>query len=716
MSRLVVQELLGNWLSEIGSRGYRGLVVAHSSDTLGETAWLTEFIIRKTGVLPLCIAPSEFKKVLAPSCSRVLSPSAMEQLLGMTNKYVVVVTQRLLRPNLLAAAIETVAYGGAVLLVVPPLQNWNPGGEYSIGTYKRYLINRLLKCRSLFWYDSDRGVVYVNRIPEGKAVSAQKPEDYEPSSPLPKALLNVAATLDQAIALDRIIGFLRKKGRSILILGDRGRGKSGLLALTLAYLIKTGQVGFVPVTAPSPWSAQSLFTVLSLALKELNIKHWMIKRYGVVVGVAGPWFHVRYHTPDKTQPGAYTVIDEAAALGPSRLRILFANSPRVITASTIHGYEGSGRILAKITYELLKEPRLIVELKTPVRYAVNDPLEDWVYKTFMLRVEPPEKPGEFDLERVSFKKVNRTILAEDYEEFEKLYSILVEAHYRNEPDDLALILDASHHELFALYTGNEPVAVADTAIETSELPYEARMIYDILARIHSGTVPKGLRVVRIAVLSSLQRRGLGSKLLRHIEDWARANGFSWIGAVFGRPEVLGFWLKNGYLPIHISPLPNRTTGEHNIGVAKPLNTQGEELVYRASADLLTRVLFSSHNLYRSLPVEVHALILKGSPRLANKTPRPPQLSDEQLLRARKFLKGEIDAESILDVAYVAVLNYVWRKGGLYDFSESERRIIAGRLLQGRPMRELLPVVGSREDYTRLLKYTVTKLLELEVNK
>ncbi len=697
-------------------RGFRGLVLAHSSSVFSEASWLSKLVMEETGVKPVCVVPSEARKALSSHCARVLSPAAIEQLLGTTNKYVVVVTQRLLRPNLLAAAIETVAYGGAVLLVVPPLQNWNPGGEYSIGTYKRYLINRLLKCKSLFWYDSDRGVIYVNRIPEGKAIHAQKPEDYKPSNPLPKALLNVAATLDQAAALDRIVGFLREKGRSVLVLGDRGRGKSGLLALTLAYLIKTGQVGFVPVTAPSPWSVQSLFTVLLLSLKELGIRHWMIKRYGIVVGVAGPWFHVRYHTPDKAQPGAYTVVDEAAALGPLRLRILFANSPRVIAASTIHGYEGSGRILAKITYELLKEPRLIVELKTPVRYAANDPLEDWVYKTFMLRVEPSEKPGELSLERVSFKKVDRTVLAENYGEFEKLYSILVEAHYRNEPDDLALILDASHHELFALYRGDEPVAVADTAIETSELPFEARMIYDIFAQTHPGTVPRGLRVVRIAVLPSLQRRGLGSKLLRHVEDWARTNGFSWIGAVFGRPEVLSFWLKNGYLPIHISPLPNRITGEHNIGVAKPLNKQGEGLVYKASADLLTRVLFSSHNLYRSLPVEVHALILKGSPRLANKTPRPPQPSDEQLLRARKFLKGEIDAESILDVAYIAVLNYVWRKGGLYEFSEAEQRIIAGRLLQGRSMRELLPVIGSKDEYTKLLKSTVTKLLELEVSQ
>ncbi len=704
--RLLALRGLCDWLEELrGLGGYRGLVVAHSSDVYG----VAELLAR---VLPgpvTCVAPVEGRPRLRPVCGRLLSPSAIEELLGSESGSVVLAVPRLLRPNLFAAAAETVRAGGVVAVAAPPLGEWNPGGGMSIGAYRRYLLRRLGEARSIYWFDADSGTVYASRLPGGRAEAPEGPAGYRARSPVPRALLEAAATREQAEAMDTIIEFLRGRGRSVLVLGDRGRGKSGLLGLLLAYLVHSHMVGFVPVTAPSPWGVQSMFRVLSGALEGLRIKHWEIRRGQLVIGVAGPWFHIRYHTPDHVQPGPYLVVDEAAAVGPVRLRALAARSPRLLAATTVHGYEGSGRILSHMVERLLPAPRLVVELRTPVRYPPGDPLEEWVYETFMLRAEPGPPPSRAEEARPV--ALDRGKLVEDQELLRRVYALLVSAHYRNEPDDLALLLDAPHHRLYALLAPDGPVAVADVAEETPETPWEARILYDKLASATpSAAGLRGWRVVRIAVHPDLQRRGHGSRLLRAIEDQGRGSGVDWMGAIYGRPVVTRFWLSNEYLPVYVSPMPNRATGEHNIGVAKPLSPRGSRAVLEAASDTLARLLDAAHSLYRSIDTDTAALLATGSPLLAGALP-PRRLQRGQEARARAVAAGQMEPEQALDAARILAWSMAAHYGGLWPLPWGERRAVAARVLQGRSLRELRHLYRL-EELRSLLHAAIALMLSL----
>ena len=80
---------------------------------------------------------------------------------------------------------------------------------------------------------------------------------------------------------------------------------------------------------------------------------------------------------------------------PCWLAVLLSSCPPVLQASTIHGYEGTGRSLSiKLIQQLRKEnvgaesasvisasgARVLREitLETPIRYAAGDPVEAWL--------------------------------------------------------------------------------------------------------------------------------------------------------------------------------------------------------------------------------------------------------------------------------------------------------------------------------------------------
>ncbi|BEP17133.1 tRNA(Met) cytidine acetyltransferase TmcA [Pyrofollis japonicus] len=696
------------WLTYLRETRYRGLVLLHSA-TIAQTVSTIARRLKDFYSRVVCIAPRDMRRYIS-NCDTLLSPSAIEKLLGTDNEAVIIATPKLLRPNLVAAAAETIISSGILVLVAPPLDDWNPGGTMSIGLYKRYLIESLYTMRSLFWADIDRDTIFIERLPN-KAPGSVQERSYEPKSHVHRELLDLALTQDQAIGLDMLVHHFRsKRGRGAFIVGDRGRGKSGLLGLFAAYLIASHMVGFLPITAPSPWNVQSFFRVLARALDTIRVRRYRIIRRGdIIIGISGPWFHVRYHTPDRVEPGSFTIVDEGAALGPLRLRLIAYRAPRIAIATTIHGYEGSGRILSKIVENIVPAPRITIELQTPVRYPPGDPLEEWVYDTFMLRIDVEQRPIEVDMSKIRITEVDRARLVSNRKELRKLYSILVLAHYRNEPDDLALILDAPHHKLYAAYMGDEAVAVADVSIESGSSPYEARIIPDLLASSNPDALGlKGFRIVRIAVHPSMQRRGIGSYLLRYIEDGARKQGLDWVGASFGRPDVIRFWLKNGYSIAYVSPLPSKATGEHNIAVVKPVGNHAESIITGIAKDMLRKLLLAGHTLYRGVPVETMAYILEGAPRLSQKI--LGELTKEQIYRLKRAIQGSLDIESILDSYWLLLVNTILCRGGLYDIDYDERLPIIARLIQGKSLGDIVAITGKAGNEIRDLLLRKLKAL------
>jgi tRNA(Met) cytidine acetyltransferase len=692
------REALRLLASRLAETGWRGLALAHHrSHTLAAVEAL-----EAVGAEPascIGVADRAARRSLGGYCSRLVSPARYQEILGGESRVALVAVDGLLRPNILAAAAETVVAGGLLLIAAGPRGSWNPAPPGGRGVYRGYLASSLERSRSHAWVDLEAGETLSLRLPEGRPPPRAPPRPGGARG-LPARLASMAATEDQLRGLVEASRALRGRARTILILGDRGRGKSFLLGLTLAYAVWARQAGRVHVVAPHPAGLQSLFRGLLGGLDSLGLGSVARRRLegGHVVRVWGPWFSVFYQPPDAAEPAPLLVVDEAASIGVARVRRLSWRSGRLLAASTVHGYEGSGRALIHLLERDLPRPLVRLELSEPIRYHAGDPLEEWVLSTFHLDAEPPTL-GEAEARASRCVRIDPPTLAGELGLLRHLMGILAQAHYRFEPDYILALLESPNHEVYALQAGDAPVAAADMAVEEPGLEEAARLGTRLLS-IHSPRAGEALavRVVRIAVAPSLQRRGLGTKLLRCLEERARSLGADVALALFSRHEVLPFWARAGYLVAYISPRYNRATGEKNILVARGLTGRGRSVVEEASSAFRVRFLLSLQSIYRDVAAERVPLILDSTSPASSV---PLRLSADMERRLRLFLGGSIDLEQAMDAVWLLAFSCLAQRApSSLGFSGREAVALAARILQGKPLNEVAYTLGSSIEEAR----------------
>lgn len=695
------------WLEHLDERGYRGLVIVHGRSVA--PALLASLL---SGREVLVLASSSRRGSWKWTGWRVESPARVQRLLGGEYDAVIVDVEPLLLPNLLAAVAEMVRAPGVLVIVADCPWQWDPGGWLGSGGYARYLEYSLDSMSALLRLDLCGGRVVESRLPP---VRGEKP--WPPGPPrlddreylmVPRVLRELVATRDQGEALRAAWRFARGGYRTLLFTGDRGRGKSAALGLALALLTLRKDVGFVTVTAPSLESVQSLFRMLVAALRKAGINHRVLAKGDVVYGVRGPWFHVRFHTLEEVyEPGGLLVIDEAAAVGPHRLRMLARKARRLMAATTIHGYEGSGRTLLHMVESILPQPMIRVELKTPVRYPPGDPLEDWLYETFVLRRLLGDERYE-PLLPVECVSMNGWRLASDPWLARLAYEVLSEAHYRNEPDDLALMLDSPYYRVYILRDSRGvPIAVAEVSLEWLA-PRERRMLTSITGLWGYRVA----RIVRIAVRTELQGRGFGSRLLRCVEHGVSVLGGEVVGAVYSRGVVTRFWLANGYRVVYISPRFNKATGEKNIAVAKSISAPLSAIA-ELEYNMRLRLLIAGQSVYRDLPAEVLVDMLRVEPLLS--TVPPLGLTEWQERVLDSFLRGELDHEAAWDAVWASVVSILARRG--LRLEDKEAVALVARLVQGKPLSEVAALLGvDRAEAARIVDSAARRLVRAELER
>ena len=698
-------ELVADYVGAVRASGYRCLLVVHAADidgAVGEVAG----VLRGSCIL---VAPS---RIRAPRGCKAAGPGGFERLLGGEADYVVLASDGLLRPNVIAGMAGVVRGGGLLVLVVPPLERWDPG--LGRGVFRRYLLSSLSEARCILWLDADgnRVILYRQppREPPGRrgGCTEQRGSEWLGGAGAAGRLARLAVTCDQARALLEFSRFLGGRERSFLVIGDRGRGKSYLLGLAVALAARRGVAGDVPVVAPSAASLASFFRGLLAGLRALGVRHRVRKGGGDVVAVVGPWGRVYHVEPDEAKPSGFIVFDEAAAAGLARVRRLSWKSGRVLLATTIHGYEGSGRVFQHMLLDVLPKPVIQVELREPIRYPENDPLEEWVNTVFTLKPGEVETPPEpVALEECSYESVSPEELAGQAGLLRELLQLLALAHYRTEPDYLLTILESDNHTVHMLRCKGRLVAAADLAFEEWRVDVEeaARLTLKTLW-LQTGREPAGVRaarVVRIAVHPKLQRRGLGSMLLRKLEDYARGRGADMVSALFGRHDVIGFWERNSYTLFYVSPRYNRATGEKNLGFAKPLTERGKGILWEASRRARLKLIFSAHAVYRDLAAEKLAKLLT----LTRPATLPPPAIDGEAVR--RYLEGLVDHEQVFDQLYLLV-THTLAGGGEKLLGERERVLLAARFLQGKPLGEAAEYAGVNVEEAQKLMRNAIKTL------
>lgn len=644
-----------------------------------------------------------------------ISPLDARKLLGYEYDSVLIDMDHGLEPNLVGIVGDMVRRGGVLVLAsTRGYSDLRLGFRGGLSYYTSYLKKRFLEARNVLVIDLAENNVITGRVVKGKGVFRLV------SLSIPgfrKALSEFMVTPSQYEWIKKFLSFMASGRRLLLGIGDRGRGKSAATGMALALGYVKGYYSEVPVIASSIYGVQSLFKFLIEVLKLLNVPYRAVVKQGLIWGVELRDGRIYYVEPWKITRGyRVVVIDEAAAIGISRLRNILSSSRKTIATTTIHGYEGTGHVSVKTLRSLIKA-RVEHLFREPTRYPLSDPLEEWLYDTFLLNVEPIEPRID---SHISYVVVDKSMLVGDYQFLRSIYGILILAHYRNEPNDLALLLDHPKHQVRILVNSNaQPLAVAQVSAEGPLSEEDVRILES------GGNIPGVLlldkvfkqgvkayelilwRIVRIAVPPSIQRRGLGSKLLASIEGEAKSKGVDAIGAIFSGHEALGFWIKNGYRVFYISPRYNRITGEKNIAVIKALTSRAVPVVENTIKLFKRHLLLSASTVYRDLAAEKIALTLSSS---RVNVELGICLDEIDVERLRKYLERKRLHESVYDSIHKAVLLYLAQS----SFNLDSRELIAviARSLQGKSMSEVAKILDvSSEEALRIVDKAYRMIVE-----
>lgn len=480
-----------------------------------------------------------------------------------------------------------------------------------VARFNERFILSLGKCDSCLVVDDELNVLPISG---GKHVKQLPPPDPEMEGQTPKTkelgeikesladtppvgdLIKLAKTVDQAKALLTFVDAIAEKTlqSTVTLTAARGRGKSAALGVAVAAAIAHGYSN-VFITSPSP---ENLKTLFEFVFKGFDALGYMDHQDYTIMQSTNPDFNkaivrVNIHrqhrqTIQYIQPqDAYTlgqaelvVIDEAAAIPLPLVRKLMGPY-LVFMASTVNGYEGTGRSLSlKLIQQLREQSRgrangtehvidrstgkeskdgtevtmagrslREITLSEPIRYAQGDSVERWLNDILCLDATLPKSkmntqgcphPSECQL-----LHVNRDTLfsfnpaAEKF--LQKMMALYVASHYKNSPNDLQLLSDAPAHQLFVLVPPvtednklPEPLCVIQVALEgqisresvLSSLSRGQRAGGDLIPWIVSQQFQdenfaglSGARVIRIATNPDYINMGYGSRALELLVDF-----------------------------------------------------------------------------------------------------------------------------------------------------------------------------------------------------
>ena len=413
------------------------------------------------------------------------------------------------------------------------------------------------------------------------------------TAPSSKQSNEVIPTADQTAAIKAILNVVHGHRRRPLVLSsDRGRGKSAALGMAAAELIKQGKQSII-VTAPSLATVDTVFEHAGRLLPEATVSKNHIELETA---------HIRFIAPDALLESDIkadlVLVDEAAAIPAPMLGQLLHKFSRIVFATTLHGYEGTGlgfAIRFKHTLDEYTPNWRSVKMMMPIRWADNDALEAFSFKALLLDAEPINDVLILDcqLDDCRFELIDRNALAKDETSLSELFGLMVLAHYRTRPSDLQLMLDRDDVSVYVMrYQGH--------IVASAWLVKEGELDDDLSQAIHGGTrrlkghlLPQSLlahagittagslkyqRVIRIAVHSVVQQRGIGNGLLNSIVTEVKKTDCDIIGTSFAVSEdLLSFWSKSDFIPVRLGLQQDDVSGSHAIMMMYALTMVGNEV-------------------------------------------------------------------------------------------------------------------------------------------
>ncbi len=392
-------------------------------------------------------------------------------------------------------------------------------------------------------------------------------------------------TKDQQLAIQAILKVVQGHRRRPLVLSsDRGRGKSAALGMAAAELIKQGKQRII-ITAPSLATVETVFKHAAGILSDPN-------------DLAKITFIAPDALIESDEKADCVLVDEAAAIPASILEQLLQKYSRIVFATTLHGYEGTGRGFAVRFQKTLdsKTPNWNrLRMETPIRWQQDDSLEAFSFQALLLDSVPAQDDliSNANTDLCIFEQVDRKQLINDEQSLRELFGLMVLAHYRTRPSDLQMMLDRDDITVYALrYQGH--IVASAWSVKEGELDDDlATNIHAGKRRLKGHLLPQSLlahagittagslcyqRVIRIAVHPTIQQRGLGEKLLQQmIEQSEKQNDI--IGASFGiSMDLLCFWTNSGFAIARLGLHKDDVSGSHSVMMLRSISDQGRQVL------------------------------------------------------------------------------------------------------------------------------------------
>ena len=645
------------------------------------------------------------------------------QVLGQTYDVVVFNGRSGFDVDALGAVSGTIRGGGQLCLLMPPFADWSTYADpvrtrftafgYSETDIKPRWFSHLQRSIA-----ESTGVLMLDQtgVVRGRLPRLQREPETDTE-------LNDAdcVTSDQVDAVEAVIrAATGQRRKPAILISDRGRGKSAALGIAAARLLRQGR-GRIVVTGPQRETVTTLLDHAARLLPEARRSKNRLRWCNSSIEFLAP-----DRISDRTADDTMVMIDEAAAIPLPLLTAVVKNSSRLALATTVHGYEGTGR-----GFELRFGPLLSSQMRgerrvtliTPVRWAAGDPLERFIFRALMLDAgattsadRPIDPTRGFHTERL-----DRHALVQNRNRLDQLFGLLVASHYRTRPSDLRYLLDAPGVSVYGVCCQS---AIVGAALVVREGGLAADLARDVIRgrrrpRGHLLPVSIGThlgietapqltyqRIVRIAVRPELRRQGLGSRLINCIAKDAHQTGLDCLGVSFAADlELVDFWSKVAMQPIRLGVTQGKSSGANALLMLTGLTTAGEYLTRRA-AHLFSRRLPDqlADPLRKADPSLVLCLLNKG---LKAKSPDP-----DELLTASAFAAGQRGyAECVAELVTVSYHLLTDQLAGPQDKTGALCLVL--KVLQKRSWADCAAVLGlaGRNDVTALLQRTISTYCE-----
>ena len=535
-------------------------------------------------------------------CKQHISAKQCHKYLGFEHQTIVFDGYSGFNPDALAQISGTLTAAGVLILVTPDVGHWQEWVDPELDKlwvqpYQQADVSR----HFLTWLQSnllqDR---QLTRYTQGQAIEANCTSDQRVQAEhFSDSALALAAFAINPCALQYQLQLVTDIAQHIsanswshaVVMADRGRGKSALLGLLAKQLA----------------AQKNIFLTAADALAVQQVQKF-----------AG--YDLAFHTPDKLLSSKFSLpdnclllIDEAAAISVEVLLRLVSKFQQCVFSSTMQGYEGTGQgFKLRFLAQLLKHSSdcKLFSLSQPMRWAQNDPLEDWLNKVLLLKVQGDD---EIDLagsgsctavasdkdkqSSITISQVPAVQLIANPAKLQQLFSLLSQAHYRTTPGDLRIILDSPNLYLWLASTEQQIVAVCLVASEgiVERFPVDQQQMSgeQLAVAMHQGRrrprgnlIPQILigqegllqaksykfaRVVRIATLHSQRRTGIATQLLNKVQQWAVENNYHYLAANFSlQQDLIKFWLRQGFSFVRVGNQTDKITGSYNAMVLKAL--------------------------------------------------------------------------------------------------------------------------------------------------